>query len=61
MIKTDFYSTDPLDYVRAALAIETLAYCDKNYLSNDLKDNVNISKEVQALLAAGIRGLENKE
>ena len=58
MIKTDFYSTDPLDYVRAALAIETLAYLDKNYLSSDLKDNAKISKEVQALLTAGIRGLE---
>lgn len=61
MIKTDFYSTDPLDYIRAALAIKTLAYCSKNYLSNNLKDNANISKKVQALLAAGIRGLENKE
>lgn len=61
MIKTDFYSADPLDYVRAALAIETLAYLDKNYLSSDLKDNAKISKEVQVLLAAGIRGLENKE
>lgn len=61
MIKTDFWSSDPLDYIRAALAIETLAYCNKNYLSSELKDNAKISKEVQALLAAGIRGLENKE
>lgn len=24
----DFYSSDPMDYVRVALAIETLAYAD---------------------------------
>lgn len=61
MIKTDFYSTDPLEYIRAALAIETLAYLDKNYLSSNLKDNAKISEEVQALLIEGIRGLEKKE
>ena len=59
MIKTVFYSNNPLDYIRAALAIETLAYCDKNYLSSELKDNAKISEEVQALLAVGIRGLED--
>lgn len=61
MIKTNFYGKEPLDYVRAALAIETLAYHNKGYLSNELKDNARISEEVQALLTEAIRALEKKE
>jgi hypothetical protein len=57
-MKTDFYSPNPLDYVRVALAIETLAYHDKNYLSRNLSDNVQISEEIQALLTEFIKAYE---
>ena len=43
-----------MDYVRVALAIETLAYHNKNYLSRDLADNAKISEEIQALLQKAI-------
>ena len=52
MKPTDFCSSNPADYVRVALAIETLAYYDKNYLSKALQNNSKISEEVQALLSA---------
>lgn len=54
MMKTEFYSDKPIDYVRVALAIETLAYHNKNYLSKNLQDNSKISEEVQALLTKAI-------
>lgn len=55
MIKTDFYSPNPSDYIRVALAIETLAYHDKNYLNSKLQDNAKISEEVQALLIEALK------
>lgn len=51
----DFYSSDPMDYVRVALAIETLAYHNKNFLSSVIKDNAKLSEEIQALLTEAIR------
>ena len=46
----------PAEYVRVALAIEALAYHDKNYLDGCLaKSDANISEEVQALLIAALR------
>jgi hypothetical protein len=51
----EFYSSDPMDYVRVALSIETLAYYDKNYLSYNLQDNSKISEQIQALLVEAIR------
>ena len=54
MKQIEFYSSNSTDYVRVALAIETLAYYDKNYLSKNLQDNSKISEEVQALLAKAI-------
>ena len=45
----------PEEYVRVALAIETLAYHDKNYLDSCLaKSNAKISEEVQSLLIEGL-------
>lgn len=46
------YCKDSTDYVRIALAIEILAYHNKNYLwtGNDCK----ISEEVQTLLAESL-------
>lgn len=55
MKQTEFYSSDPMDYVRVALAIETLAYHNKNYLDKSIKDNSKISEEVQALLVAALK------
>lgn len=52
-IKTcETYCEDSTDYVRVALAIEILAYHNKNYLwtGNDCK----ISEEVQTLLAESL-------
>ena len=55
MIKPDFHSPNAMDYVRVALAIETLAYHDKNYLSKNMSDNARISEEIQALLTEAIK------
>ena len=54
MIKTEFYSDKPVDYIRMALAVETLAYHNKNYLSKNLQDNSRMSEEVQVLLSKAI-------
>lgn len=54
MMKTEFYSDKSVDYIRMALAIETLAYHDKNYLNKNLQNNSKISEEVQALLIKAI-------
>lgn len=54
MKKTEIYSDNPMDYVRVALAIETLAYNNKNYLDKSLRDNCKISEEIQALLVAAL-------
>lgn len=44
------------EYIRVALAIETLAYHDKNYLDGCLaKSDARISEEVQALLTEALR------
>jgi len=41
----------PIDLVRIALAIETLAYYDKNYLDRSISNsNAKISETVQNLL-----------
>lgn len=46
----------PEEYIRVALAIETLAYHDKNYLDSCLaKSNARISEEVQSLLTEALR------
>lgn len=48
--------TTPEEYIRVALAIETLAYHDKNYLDRYLaKSDARISEEVQALLTEALR------
>lgn len=54
MKNPEMYSDNPVDYVRVALAIETLAYHDKNYLDKSIKDNSKISEEIQALLSKAI-------
>lgn len=54
MKKPEMYDDNPMEYVRVALAIETLAYHHKDYLSKNLQDNSKISEEVQALLIKAI-------
>ena len=49
----ELYDENPMEYVRVALAIETLAYHNKNYLWNG--DNKKISEEVQALLVKALK------
>lgn len=55
MKDAEFYSDNPMDYVRVALAIETLAYHNKNNLSNNIHDNSKISEEIQKLLTEAIK------
>lgn len=61
MTKTNFYSSDPIDYVRVALAIETLAYHNKGYLTNKLQNNNQVSEEIQSLLTEAIALFDKKE
>jgi len=49
---SEMCSKDPMDYVRVVLAIETLAYYNKNYLWTG--DNCKLSEEIQALLAEAL-------
>lgn len=41
---------DPWEYVRAALAIETLYYHDRNYLDHIVCNEKGRSEEIQSLL-----------
>lgn len=54
MKKPEMCCDNPIECIRVALAIETLAYHDKNYLSKNLQDNSKISEEVQALLTKAL-------
>ena len=56
----DFYSPDPMDYVRVALSLETLAYHSKHYLSTELQDDINLSEEIQTLLINAIESYEEQ-
>ncbi len=48
------HSENPMDYVRCALAIEVLAYHNKNFLR--YSDNKSISEQVQILLERALKG-----
>lgn len=50
----NFVSNDPMDFVRVALAIETIVYHDKTYLNKSLQNNNQISEEIQKLLTKAI-------
>lgn len=54
----DFYSPDPMDYVRVALALETLAYHNKSHLNTWLQDDISLSEEIQSLLINAIESHE---
>ena len=56
----DCFCENPMDYVRIALALETLAYHDKSYLATHLCDNKNMSEEMQALLVQALKDGDGK-
>lgn len=45
----------PWEYVRVALAIETIAYHNKNYLDHIVCNDGLRSQEIQALLTAALK------
>lgn len=49
-------SSNPMDYVMCALAIETLAYHNKSFLC--CQDNKTISEQIQSLLKEAIKKSE---
>lgn len=51
--KPELYCEEKMEYVRVALAIETLAYHNKNYLWTG--DDCKISEEVQSLLREALK------
>lgn len=57
----DIYSTEAEDYVRVALAIETLAYHNKDLLSDRLQDDSKISEQIQGLLTEAINIMEKNK
>ena len=46
-------SNNPMDYVKCALAIEVLAYHNKNFLCYN--DNKSISEQIQLLLEQALK------
>ncbi len=50
----DMHSSDPMDYVRVALALETLAYHNKDFLNDSIRDNARLSEEIQSLLTEAL-------
>lgn len=53
-------SDDPMDYVKVALALETLAYHNKNYLDRVMCCEAKRSIETQWLLTEAIKLPETK-
>lgn len=51
----EMVSDNPMDYIRVALALETLAYHNKNYLSKRFTDNCELSREIQSLLIEALK------
>ncbi|MBQ7296436.1 MAG: hypothetical protein IJW86_09640 [Clostridia bacterium] len=49
----EMVSDNPMDYVRVALALETLAYHNKGFLC--CQDNSLISEQVQTLLKEALK------
>ena len=59
-VHPDTYCHDREDYVRIALAIETLAYHDKNLLTHTLAvDDAARSRMIQELLMEYLKGETN--
>lgn len=49
------------EYIEVALALEVLAYHNKNYLDSYFCDNCNLSEEMQLLLLEAIKKIDEKE
>lgn len=52
-------SDNPMDFVKCALAIEVLAYHNKNFLQYN--DNKSLSEQVQILLEQTLKALGGAE
>lgn len=50
-------SNNPIDYVKCALAIETLAYHNNSFLA--WNDNKNVSEQIQILLEQALKCYES--
>ena len=48
--KIGIVSKDPKDYIEVAIALETIAYHNKNYLLKSVSDNCNLNIEIRHLL-----------
>lgn len=46
------------EYIEVALALETIAYHNKNYLDSYFCDNCNLSEEMQLLLLEAIKKID---
>lgn len=51
-------SNNPMDFVKCALAIEVLAYHNKNFLQ--YSDDKSISEQIQILLEQALKGGEQE-
>lgn len=51
----EMVDSDPWEYVRVALAIETIAYHNRNYFDYTLYSNKSRSQEIQALLTEALK------
>ena len=54
-------SNDPMDYVKVALALEMLAYHNKNYLDSVMCCDAKRSVEIQYLLKTAIEKAEERK
>ena len=51
---------EPMEYIKVALALETLRYHNKSYLSHELCDNKAFNEEIQWLLRKALVKEENR-
>lgn len=49
------------EYIEVALALEVLAYHNKNYLDSYFCDDCNLSEEIQLLLLEAIKKIDEGE
>lgn len=49
------------EYIEVALALETLAYYNNNYLTSYMCSNCNLSEEIQLLLLEAIKKFDEEK
>lgn len=60
MKQIDLESKNSKDYIRVALALETLRYHNKNYLAKPFQNECTLSEEMQGLLIKALEVTENE-